>query len=71
MHAHVDFETRHDASDVLRTHRHGGAYAALVLDGSHVEASADGPIECTPGTLVLHPRWHAHGNRFGRQRRAR
>ncbi len=60
------YETRHDAGDTLRTHRHDGAYAALVLDGSYVEASADGPVECTPGTLVLHPRWHAHGNRFGR-----
>lgn len=66
MHAHTGFETRHDARDVLRTHRHAGAYAALVVDGSHVEASADGPVDCVPGTLVLHPRWHAHGNRFGR-----
>lgn len=66
MHEHVDFETRHGASDVLRTHRHGAGYAALVLAGSHVEVSADGPIECTPGTLLLHPRFHAHGNRFGR-----
>ncbi|MGO4221141.1 helix-turn-helix domain-containing protein [Lysobacter sp. TAF61] len=65
MPAH-EYETRHGAGDTLRTHRHDGAYAALVLDGSHVEASADGPVECTPGTLVLHPRWHAHGNRFGR-----
>ena len=65
MHAHTGFETRHDAREVLRTHRHDGAYAALVIDGSHVEASADGPVECVPGTLVLHPRWHAHGNRFG------
>lgn len=65
MHAHSGFETRHDASEVLRTHRHDGAYAALVIDGSHVEASADGPVDCAPGTLVLHPRWHAHGNRFG------
>lgn len=61
-----EYETRHDAGDTLRTHRHDDAYAALVLDGSYVEASADGPIECIPGTLVLHPRWHAHGNRFGR-----
>lgn len=60
------FETRHPACDVLGTHRHGDAYAALVLDGSHVEASPDGPIACEPGMLVLHPRWHAHGNRFGR-----
>lgn len=66
MRAHSGFETRHDARDVLRTHRHDGAYAALVIDGSHVEASADGPVDCVPGTLVLHPRWHAHGNRFGR-----
>jgi AraC family transcriptional regulator len=65
MHAHSGFETRHDARDVLRTHRHDGAYAALVIDGSHVEMSADGPVDCVPGTLVLHPRWHAHGNRFG------
>jgi len=65
MHAPTGFETRHDARDVLRTHRHDGAYAALVIDGSHVEASADGPIDCVPGTLVVHPRWHAHGNRFG------
>jgi len=65
MHAHNGFETRHDARDVLRTHRHDGAYAALVIDGNHVEMSADGPIDCVPGTLVLHPRWHAHGNRFG------
>jgi len=65
MHARTGFETRHDARDVLHTHRHDGAYAALVVDGSHVEASADGPIDCVPGTLVLHPRWHAHGNRFG------
>ncbi len=60
------YETRHDACQVLGTHRHDGAYAALVLDGHHVEASADGPVKCTPGTVVLHPRWHAHGNRFGR-----
>lgn len=61
-----NYETRHGACDELRTHRHGAAYAALVLDGNHVEASADGPIACASGTLVLHPRWHAHGNRFGR-----
>lgn len=63
---HAAYETRHEAGQTLDTHRHDGAYAALVLDGHHLEASADGPVECTPGTLVLHPRWHAHGNRFGR-----
>lgn len=59
------YETRHGRDDALATHRHAAAYAALVLDGSHVETSVDGPRECTPGTLVLHPRFHAHGNRFG------
>jgi AraC-like DNA-binding protein len=60
------YETRHAGRDALRTHRHGGAYAALVVDGSHVESSAEGPMACTPGALLLHPRFHAHGNRFGR-----
>lgn len=60
------YETRHGRDDTLALHRHADAYAALVLDGSHVEVSVDGPRECTPGTLVLHPRFHAHGNRFGR-----
>lgn len=60
------YETRHARDDTLALHRHVGAYAALVLDGSHVEISVDGPRTCTPGTLVLHPRFHAHGNRFGR-----
>jgi AraC-like DNA-binding protein len=30
-----------------------------------MECSADGPVACTPGALLLHPRFHAHGNRFG------
>lgn len=60
------FQTRHRGGDALATHRHARPYAALVVDGEHVEASADGPVTCTPGTLLLHPRFHAHGNRFGR-----
>ncbi|MFC3550565.1 helix-turn-helix domain-containing protein [Lysobacter cavernae] len=60
------YETRHDAGDALHMHRHGQAYAALVLEGHYIETSVDGPIECAPGTLLLHPRYHAHGNRFGR-----
>ncbi|HEV8692990.1 MAG TPA: helix-turn-helix transcriptional regulator [Lysobacter sp.] len=59
------FETRHQRDELLPTHRHGSAYAALVLDGSHLEASVDGIFDCEPGTLILHPRFHAHGNRFG------
>lgn len=64
MHA-CSYETRHAGGETLATHRHAGAYAALVVDGCHVEASIDGPIACEPGVLLLHPRFHAHGNRFG------
>ena len=57
--------TEHACGDALPTHRHAGAYASLVLRGDYLEASADGPIACTPGILILHPAFHAHGNRFG------
>ncbi|WP_149195816.1 helix-turn-helix domain-containing protein [Luteimonas suaedae] len=65
MHAAAAYLSRHDRASTLPTHRHRGGYAALVLDGSHVETSIDGAWRCEPGTLVLHPPWHAHGNRFG------
>jgi AraC family transcriptional regulator len=58
-------ETRHHPGDRLATHRHGQAYAALVVDGSYWESSLEGPVLCMPGTLLLHPQFHAHGNRFG------
>jgi AraC family transcriptional regulator len=59
------YETRHAANDTLATHRHHAAYAALVIEGSYVETCSDGPVHCTPGSLVLHPAFHLHGNRFG------
>lgn len=59
-------ETLHRAGDSLATHRHEQAYAALVVDGSYWESSLEGPVQCVPGTLLLHPHFHAHGNRFGR-----
>jgi AraC family transcriptional regulator len=58
------YETRHRGGDALATHRHHAAYAALVVDGAHEELSVDGSLRCTPGTLLLHPCFHAHGNRF-------
>lgn len=60
------YRTRHDRGAVLATHRHREAYAALVLDGDYTESSLDGPLPCRPGTLILHPPYHAHGDRFGR-----
>ncbi|MGH8082418.1 MAG: helix-turn-helix domain-containing protein [Lysobacter sp.] len=60
------YRTRHDRGASLATHRHREAYATLVLDGDYIESSLDGPVPCRPGTLVLHPAYHAHGDRFGR-----
>ncbi|MEI2455738.1 MULTISPECIES: helix-turn-helix domain-containing protein [Lysobacter] len=59
------YRTCHARGASLATHRHRHAYAALVLDGDYTESSVDGPLPCTPGTLVLHPAYHAHGDRFG------
>jgi AraC family transcriptional regulator len=59
------YETYHRQNDCLPTHRHSRAYVALVLDGGYFEGSVDGPFDCPPGTLVVHPPFHAHGDRFG------
>jgi AraC family transcriptional regulator len=66
MKSHKDlYETRHSSNDLLATHRHRRAYAALVIDGNYVEVGPDGSIDCAPGTLLLHPAFHTHGNYFG------
>ena len=59
------YETRHGRNASLPIHRHRRAYAALVVDGSYLESSIDGPFDCLPGTLIIHPEYHAHGDRFG------
>lgn len=58
------FETRHAGGSSLDTHRHREGYVALVLQGEYVELSADGRCECAPGTVIVHPPFHAHANRF-------
>jgi AraC-like DNA-binding protein len=63
----AQFETRHAPLELIASHRHHAGYAALVIEGSYIETSVDGPIECSPGTLLLHPNYHAHGDRFGRR----
>ena len=50
---------------MMPSHRHREPYAALVLDGSYDEMSADGRFSCGEGVLVVHPSWHAHANQFG------
>ncbi|GAB2622858.1 hypothetical protein GCM10027191_18780 [Novilysobacter erysipheiresistens] len=61
------YGTTHDGDSVLPTHRHCTPYLSLVVAGSYVEVSPDGPLQCRPGTVVLHPPFHAHGDRFGRR----
>lgn len=55
-------EQRHAGGVALGQHRHRYAYAALVVDGSYHEVSADGRYLCTPGMLILHPAHHMHDN---------
>jgi len=50
---------------MMASHRHLEPYAALVLDGSYDEMSADGRFSCGAGVLIVHPSWHAHANTFG------
>lgn len=59
-------ETRHERDSQLATHRHQRPYVALVVEGEYMEVSPEGAFACSPGTLLLHPAFHAHGNRFGR-----
>ncbi|MBO6764090.1 helix-turn-helix domain-containing protein [Maricaulis sp.] len=49
----------------LGAHRHREAYAALVVEGVYEETSLDGCFRCVPGTLVVHPAFHCHADRFG------
>jgi len=59
-------ETHHGAGECLGAHRHGFAYAALVLEGGYEEAGPEGVWRIAAGDLVLHPPFHLHLNRFER-----
>lgn len=57
--------TRHAPDCGLAPHRHGEGYIAVVVAGAYEEASVDGRYFCPPATLVWHPPFHLHENRFG------
>ena len=57
-------ETRHAPDYHLAMHRHHQGYIALVLDGGYDEVSVDGRYVCDSTTLVWHPPFHLHENRF-------
>lgn len=59
------YESSHAPETAMGVHRHAEGYAALVLNGGYEELTAEGRFACGPGTLVIHPDWHAHGDAFG------
>lgn len=56
--------SRFPPRSVLPGHRHARAYAAIVLDGSYEERSADGRWRVEAGDIVVHSHYHLHANRF-------
>ncbi len=58
------YPTRHRPDQQVGLHRHQTPYVALILDGCYEEWSADGRYLLERGDVVLHGRYHAHGNRI-------
>ncbi|ANM29157.1 hypothetical protein ABI59_05440 [Acidobacteria bacterium Mor1] len=56
------YPTLHAPDQRVGLHRHQTPYVALILDGSYEEWSADGRYLLERGDVVLHGRYHAHGN---------
>lgn len=48
-------------------HRHAGAYAAIVLRGSYVEAGDEGRRRVGPGDVLVHRPFEAHLDRIARR----
>jgi AraC-like DNA-binding protein len=54
-------------SDVrMARHRHGDAYAAIVLTGGYDEAGDSGRRHLLPGDVVIHAAFSAHADAIGR-----
>lgn len=57
----------HPGTSALPRHRHGEAYAALVLSGGFVEAGMGRRVRAQAGDVILHPAYAAHRDWFGRE----
>ena len=58
---------RLDGGDRAPRHRHGHAYAAIVLAGGYQEAGDSGRRTAGPGDVLLHGAFEAHANRIDRR----
>lgn len=54
--------------ETIPWHVHRRGYAALVLDGSYVEAGDAGRLTVQPGYIVIHPPFSAHVDHVGGRR---
>ncbi len=50
----------------LGLHRHENAYLALVMEGDYHESGLEGRHACRRNQIVVHPAFHAHADRIGR-----
>lgn len=57
-------DTRLAPHVVLPRHEHAGAYVCLVLSGHYIERART-EIQCTAGSVLVHPAGHVHENRIG------
>jgi AraC-like DNA-binding protein len=55
---------RHAGGGFLPRHRHGQAYAALILEGGYEESGSFGRFHARAGQVLLHRSFDAHLDRF-------
>jgi AraC-like DNA-binding protein len=56
--------THHAPNEVLPRHKHGEAFAALVLSGRYAEAGDTGRHRVEPGDVLIHQAFESHIDRF-------
>ena len=58
------FESTHPYASSLRYHRHGIAFATIVLEGSYIEVCERGPRAYSQRSIVLHTASEEHSDYF-------
>jgi len=57
-------EKSYTADHSLARHEHESAYVSFLLAGAYLEVSRQDERNCSPGTVIWHPRTEAHADRF-------